>query len=209
LRESEERLPLSCLQGLVNRQQPQIFLAYDRFDEQWLDWLQKRGDVKEVGWLQPKELYQRFFSLAKGLVLTDPNLPASVNVGTMLAAVEGWLPVTPGLAKEFGALKVRMDLRGRWKKNVDAYRWCYATYGSQMSRRACANYDPGQFELRDYLVEFKIPLVWVSHPNDAKHSPAASPTEEATFARELFQRLPVNIPCMGWWDHGPRRRGPA
>ncbi len=43
---SEERLPLSCLQGLVNRHQPQIFLAYDHFDEQWLDWLRDRGDVK-------------------------------------------------------------------------------------------------------------------------------------------------------------------
>ena len=95
-----------------------------------------------------------------------------------------------------------MDLRGKWKKNIEAYRWFYAKYGSRMSRRACANYDPGQFELRDYFVEFKIPLVWVSHPDDAKRSPAASPAEEAQFARDLFQKLPANIPCLGWWDHG-------
>ncbi|MCX6909218.1 MAG: hypothetical protein NTY01_14415, partial [Verrucomicrobia bacterium] len=44
-KDSEERLPLSCLQGLVNRKQPRIFLAYDRFDEMWLDWLRERGDV--------------------------------------------------------------------------------------------------------------------------------------------------------------------
>ena len=67
---------------------------------------------------------------------------------------------------------------------------------------ACANYDPGQFELRDYFVEFKIPMVWISHPKDAQHSPAASWAEEAQFARELFQKLPANIPCLGWWDHG-------
>ncbi len=95
-----------------------------------------------------------------------------------------------------------MDLRGKWKKNIEAYRWFYATYGSRMSRRACANYDPGQFELRDYFVQFKIPMVWVSHPNDAQHSPAASSAEEAQFARDLFQKLPANIPCLGWWDHG-------
>jgi hypothetical protein len=202
LKEPAERLPLSCLQGLVNRRQPQIFLAYDRFDEQWLDWLRERGDVKEVRWVQPKELYEKFLSAAKGLVVTDPDLPASVNVATMLAAVEGWLPVTPGLCKAFDSLKVAMDLRGKWKKNIEAYRWFYSKYESRMSRRACANFDPGQFELRDYFVEFKIPIVWVSHPDDAKKSPTASPAEEAQFAGELFQRLPANIPCLGWWDHG-------
>ena len=61
---------------------------------------------------------------------------------------------------------------------------------------------PAQFELRDYFVEFKIPLVWVSHPKDAERSPAASAAEEEKFAREVFQGLPPNIPCLGWWDHG-------
>ncbi len=120
----------------------------------------------------------------------------------MLCAVEGWLPITPQSGEDFEHLKVAMDLRGKWKKNIDAYRWFYATYGGQMSRRACANYDPGQFELRDYFVEFKIPMIWVSHPKDVKVSPAASPVEETEFAREFFRTLPVNIPCLGWWDHG-------
>lgn len=199
---SEERLPLSCLQGLVNRQQPQIFLAYDRSDQQWLDWLRERGDVEEVRWVGRKELCERFLPIVKNLVVTDPDLPASVNVATMLAGVEGWLPVTPSLLQEFEGLPVAMDLRGKWKKNIDAYRWFYTAYGSQMSRRACANYDPAQFELRDYFVEFKIPLVWVSHPKDAQGSRTASPADEMQFARDLFQKLPANIPCLGWWDHG-------
>ena len=199
---SDERLSLSCLQGLVNRQQPQIYLAYDHFDEQWLDWLRERGDVKEVRWVGPKELYEKFLSMVKKLVVVDPDLPGTVNVATMLAAVEGWLPVKPRRCPELERVGVAMDLRGRWKKNIDAYRWFYATYGTRMSRRACANYDPCQFELRDYLVEFKIPLVWISHPDDVKRSPAASPAEEAQFARDVFLRLPANIPCLGWWDHG-------
>ncbi len=202
LKQPVHRLPLACLQGLVNRRQPQIFLAYDRFDQQWLDWLRERGDVKEVCWTTPDELYKTFLAAAKGLVVTDPRVPGTVNVATMLAAVEGWLPVTPALCPEFASLGVAMDLRGRWKKNIEGYRWFYANYGSRMSRRACANYDPGQFELRDYFVEFAIPVVWISHPDDAKHSLAASWADEEPFARELFQRLPANIPCFGWWDAG-------
>ncbi|MCX6910070.1 MAG: GxGYxYP family putative glycoside hydrolase, partial [Verrucomicrobia bacterium] len=200
--ESEERLPLSCLQGLVNREQPRIFLVYDRLDDLWLDWLRELGDVKEVRRVWTKELYEQFLPVVKGLVVTDPDLPGSVNVATMLAAVESWLPVTPGLLKEFSGLKVAMDLRGKWKKNIEAYRWFYSAYGSRMSRRVCAGCDPGQFELRDYFVEFKIPVIWVSHPKDTERSRTASPAEEAQFARDLFLKLPPNIPCMGWWDHG-------
>ena len=33
-------------------------------------------------------------------------------------------------------------------------------------------------------------------------SPAASWADEEPFARDLFQRLPANIPCFGWWDAG-------
>ena len=65
-----------------------------------------------------------------------------------------------------------MDLRERkWQKNVEAYRWFLRTTASRMSRRACANYDPGQFELRDYFVEFRIPMIWISHPKDCRRSP--------------------------------------
>jgi hypothetical protein len=198
----EERLPLSCLQGLVNRGQPQIYLAYDNFDEKWLDWLRERGDVKEVRWIDRKQLLEQFMPIVKNVVITDPDVPGTINIASMLCAVEGWLPVTPQAGAEFEHLKVAMDLRGKWKKNIDAYRWFYDKYGAQMSRRSCANYDPGQFELRDYFVEFKIPMVWVSSPKDAKVSKPASPEEEAQFARELFASLPANIPCMGWWDHG-------
>ena len=50
LKEAEERLPLACLQGLVNRRQPRIYLAYDRFDQQWLDWLRSAAmSTKSAG----------------------------------------------------------------------------------------------------------------------------------------------------------------
>jgi hypothetical protein len=197
----DEKLPLTTLQGLVNRQQPQIFLLFDRFDELWLEWLRERGDVQEIRWVGTEQLYERFLPAVKGLVVTDPDLPGSVNIATMLAGIQGWLPVTPRLLPLFD-LPIAMDLRGRWKKNIDAYRWFYSNYAGQMSDRVCACLDPGVFELRDYIAEFRVPLVWVSGPQDAERSKAASPAEEEQFARELFLKLPPNIPCLGWWDHG-------
>ncbi|MFB3826065.1 MAG: GxGYxYP domain-containing protein [Bryobacteraceae bacterium] len=196
-----QRLPLTCLQGLVNRTGPQIFLVYDRFDELWLNWLRERGDVDEVRFVNGAQLYERFLGAATGLVVTDPAVPGTVNVATMLAGVHGWLPVPPQLLDAFD-LPIGMDLRKRWKKNIEAYRWFYSAYGARMSTRACACLDPGVFELRDYLVEFRVPLIWVSGPRDPARSAAASPEEEKQFARELFLNLPPNTPCLGWWDHG-------
>ena len=190
-------LPLTCLQGLVNRVQPQIFLVYDRFDELWLNWLLERGDADEIRFVGTEQFYDRFLSSVNGLVVTDLSVPATVNVATMLAGIKGWLPISPRLLDLFN-LPVVMDLRNRWQKNIDAYRWFYTNYGSQMTNRACAYLDPGVFELRDYLVEFRVPLIWLSGAKDVARNPAASPTEEREFARDLFLKLPPNIPCMGW-----------
>ncbi len=198
-----QRFTLACLQGLVNRERPRLYLAYDRLDVLWLDWLRERGDVREVRWVGPNDVYEKYLGLARGLVVTDPRVPASINVATMLASLQGWLPVTPQSRPGFPGLKVALDLGEKaWKKNVEAYRWFFAAHGDKMSRRVCAHYDPAQHELRDYFVQFQVPMVWISHPDDAKKSPAASSGEETRFAHEFFAALPPNIPCMGWWDNG-------
>jgi hypothetical protein len=208
----EQRLTLACLQGLVNRQQPRIYLVYDRFDEMWLEWMRERGDVQEIKWVGTEQLYEKFLPTVSKLVVTDPDLPGSINVATMLAATQGWLPVTPRVLPLFEELPIAMDLRGRWEKDIDAYRWFYSTYGNQLTDRACACLGPAIYELRDYVVEFKIPLFWVSphdprkehvqfSKNDQLHK-SVSPAEEEEFVRELLLKLPPNIPCLGWWDHG-------
>lgn len=198
----DEALSLACLQGLVNRNQPQIYLVFDRYDELWLEWLLERGDVDAVRWVGTEKLYQQYLPYVNGLVVTDLELPGSVNVATMLSGIKGWLPVTPRSLPAFTYWKVAMDLRGRWKKDIDAYRWFYSNYGSQLSERLCAYLDPGSYELRDYFVGFKVPVVWVSNAEDVRYSPTASPTEEKEFAQELFLKLPPNIPCLGWPARG-------
>jgi hypothetical protein len=109
----------------------------------------------------------------------------------MLAGVEGLLPVTPRLLPLFH-LKVAQDLRGKWKKDIEAYRWFYAEYGSQLSRRVCAYLDPGVFELRDYFVEFKVPLMWVSA---APHRPRKKNSLRVTCFRNS---LPISLVWVGW-----------
>ncbi|HTS68102.1 MAG TPA: GxGYxYP domain-containing protein, partial [Terriglobia bacterium] len=89
------RLTLSCLQGITNRAQPRLYLIHDHYDELWLDWLRERGDVDTVEWLEVGQVFERFLPSGAPLYVTDPDVPASVNVATMLASVYGGIVATP------------------------------------------------------------------------------------------------------------------
>ena len=200
------RLTLHCLQGLVNRVQPRLYLIQDRYDELWLKWLQERGDIDEFRYLDIGELFDQCLGVASCMFVTDPAIPASVNVATMLAAVHGGLVVTPEVMGLFrlpkgsypDSFKTGADLRVmHWKKDVEAYRWVFDQLGDQLSKRAVAILDPDTAAIRDYFVEFQVPIVWISNPND-QSAPHSSFAEERDFAREIFMRWPPNIPCMGW-----------
>ena len=210
------RLTLSCLQGIVNRRQPRLYLIHDRYDELWLDWLRRRGDVKTVEWLNVTQVFDRFLPQVTCMFVTDPAIPASVNVATMLAGVYDGLAATPATYQQFnlpvggasGALKEGLDLRKmRWKKDLDAYRWAFRELDGSLSRQAITILDPAEVALRDYLVEFKIPTLWIAGQQDVERNPAAAPIEEKEFAREVLMKWPPNIPCLGWPTGGNKESG--
>ena len=200
-------LTVTCLQGLVNRHRPELYLVTDEYDEMWLDWLRERGDIKEVQWLTLEQVFKRFQSFAKCRFVTDPAIPGSVNVATMLAGVYDGLVVTPEHAGRFrlplgtrkNSARGGLDLRTlNWKKDIEAYRWAMAEIGDQLSRQAVAYNDPTKHPNRDYFVEFKVPVLWICHEKAGKKFPYSSFEEEKTFVKELFLKWPANIPCLGW-----------
>ena len=205
------RLTLHCLQGLVNRRQPRLYLIQDHYDELWLDWLRERRDIDEIERLEIGHVLDRFLPEAGSMYITDPAIPASVNVATMLAGLDSALVATPAIAAQFPLSagnfpddsKVGYDLRRfHWKKDVDAYRWFFARHEHRLARSAVAMVDPSTSAIRDYLVAFKIPIVWISSIADATRNPQADQPAEEQFARELFLQWPANIPCFGWPGNG-------
>lgn len=200
------RLALVCLQGIVNRRQPRLYLIQDHYDELWLEWLHERGDIEETkNRADISEVFARFLPEVGSMYITDPSIPASVNVATMLAGVRSALVVTPQIASWFNLSDGEYpddtggDLRTMyWKKDVHAYRWFFSRYESQMGQAAVSILDPFNAEFRDYLVAFKIPTLWISSPEDAAKNPQADYDAEVAFVQDLFLRWPPNIPCFGW-----------
>jgi len=86
----------------------------------------------------------------------------------MLAGVENLLVAPPDISDAYG-LPQRMssgsnretvNLRSfHWKQDADAYRWFYGEYWDKLSHRMTTMLDPYDIPPRDYVVEFKIPLI--------------------------------------------------
>ena len=109
--------------------------------------------------------------------------------------------VSPRLAGRLG-LPIRHDLRGRWTRNVDAYRWALATLWPRMNQEVAACLWPGFHGLRDYLVQHRLFIFWLPGPIDGAR-PGASPREDVAFVEELLARLPPNRPILGYPYAGP------
>lgn len=137
--ELPHNLTLLSLQGLANREDPQIYLQYPE-DWQWeiagplIDFL---ADRHEVDWqrYEPGDLdsaIRDFGSAAKGLVVWDKDVRTSIIVGFTISGIEDLLLVNEDqieIAAKYG-LEVKMDLRGKFTGQPDheIYQWAYDEY---------------------------------------------------------------------------------
>jgi putative glycoside hydrolase with GxGYxYP motif/GxGYxY motif-containing protein len=139
----DESMAVACLQGIVNRDRPRVYLLSkkDNRPEYWRKILLGKGRWLEGKTFKPLADLDALVELArpglKGAIIWDPEVPASVNVATTIAGVEDGVVLSPEYAEKYlGAWKldVLADLRGRFtgeetgsKKN-DAYRWAIREY---------------------------------------------------------------------------------
>lgn len=190
------QLLLFSLQGLVNRSRPRLYLLYNPTDRKWLGWMLHRGWIRSIEEAPAETLVRRFHTAFHGAVVTDPDLPASKNVATMLAGVRTALVASPRMAARL-RLPVVADLRGRWKTSVAAYAWAFDHLWPQLTHKVIACSYPDHLALRDYLVANRVFIFWLSGPIDGA-KPYADPTAEARLMERLFARMPANIPVMSY-----------
>lgn len=194
---TDTKLLVFSLQGLVNRVQPRVYCLSTSTDSMWLEHLLKRGWVEETEVVaDPMALLLRFRDCFRGIVVTDPQLPASKNVATMLASVRNGLVASPRLAKQL-SLPILEDLRSRWNTSVEAYEWAFESLWPELNHHVVACSWPDHLALRDYLVQHKVFIFWISGPLDGARK-YASPTNEARLMEKLLAKMPVNIPVMSY-----------
>ena len=89
---------MSCLQGIVNRSKPRLYLIHDGYDELWLNWMKQRGDIDSIRWPELREVFDTYLPEVHEAYIIDPAVPATINVATMMTGVNGGLVTTPKLA---------------------------------------------------------------------------------------------------------------
>lgn len=195
-------IAVSTLQGLVNRSEPRIYTLNQDCDTTWLEHMRQKGYTQApttvTSWVS---LVNQYKGELAGKIIYDPNLPGSVQAACMIGSVRNAIAMSPTLEWQVD-LPLVEDLRGRWTRNVDAYRYVYNTCWPQMNHHFLASVYPltaAQY-VRDYLTEFKVFTFWLSADDDAE--PGAAPTEERAFISELFANTPTSVPVWGWYSYG-------
>lgn len=97
-RHYDEVLLATCLQGLVNRQQPRLFVRYNAAsDDFWFGKMTEPGEWmanRQVTRIQSiAELLAKFPGVGRGLVVWDERVPATSNIAATVAGVDDLLAV--------------------------------------------------------------------------------------------------------------------
>ncbi len=122
---------LAALQGLANRETPQLYVLYCRHfgketDQFWWEWYRSPGH-----WLVGAEatrsagltdLLRRFRSCYNGLVVYDSSVPATSNAASTVAGVDNLLPIRfdPSPESLYSRLRDELEIPVRlWLVNED------------------------------------------------------------------------------------------
>ncbi|MGO3504188.1 MAG: GxGYxYP domain-containing protein, partial [Brachybacterium tyrofermentans] len=118
-----DRLLLITLQGLVNRDRPEIYLILDPVDETWIPDLPVRATRVE----DPFILLETYRDRVAGAVVYDMDSPHTINLATTIAGLRGGIVANAEQVQAHG-LSVLEDLTGRFEDDPAAvHDWAMST----------------------------------------------------------------------------------
>jgi len=135
------KLLMTTLQGIVNRAEPRIYVIQNDADP-WVDSL----GIPHTDYGNYLDVFNKYKTEVKGVIVYDPSVPDSINVATTLAGLKDAVVVSPDWAATLTSapynLTVVDDLRGKFKDKLDAYTWEYENLWSQTTHRMLIGLSP-------------------------------------------------------------------
>ncbi|MCL5277669.1 MAG: hypothetical protein M1517_07860 [Deltaproteobacteria bacterium] len=193
----EREILAASLQGIVNRRSASVYLVGDNSDNSnagaselfWLN-LYQRGDGVKVAWEGDlDDAVHRFSEDVNGYVLVSSSEPWTINAGTTLAALYGYLVAftdeRPLL--ESAGIPLKESLIGRWQDSSQCYLDLWKTYYSRMPGRGLGILSPDEYRLRDFLIQQGLLTVY-GRPT----------TDDWDTIKYILDNTPQNIPVFGY-----------
>jgi len=202
-----EKVLLLSLQGLANRSAPQLYVVHPP-DFQWeitgplFSFYERKHGVKFTELKTAEEALARFAGSAKGYVVWDPAVPATMNVALTIAGLEDALVVTPALIPqvEKHGLKPVDDLRGRYTGQTDAQ-----IYGDAVTRYWSRCSPDSIMLMGGHAGAVRQPAVadWGIRQKMFFHDLSANPKhpEELALAQRLLGELQPGATVFGWHSY--------
>ncbi len=197
------QLALTSLQGLVNRGGAQLYLDEDNETgnaSSMLTFLASRYgvtyDVVTAAWA-----YAQYRPLIRGIIVTDPSRPESVNIGTMLASLDDAVLADPAMAAYLHAaygLPILLDYASSNWTAADAagaYDRALRELYPSCDPDLLAILPPDQIALRDYLIATRTFVFY--EPQGMLATP-----EQLASTQRILAATPRGIPILGWF-HSP------
>ena len=195
----DERVAVCCLQGLLAREQPRVWLIRNQEDSFWMEWHRAKGHVEQFETRSNlPELFQQFRSVVKGAVIPDNQLFRGDLLALNVAACDDLIVAPPALAEKLG-LPVKLDLRGRFKTYAEGLEWLWASYKTKLNPHLCDFRSPSllPFATFDYSYQWRALMFWVAGPKEEDKPGADSLTEHRLVAK-ILSEMPVNGVCVGF-----------
>lgn len=193
-------LALTTLQGVVNRKIPRIYLLPGKGEnrEGKRTWLETLG-IPSSTVADPMSLIAKYRDAIKGVVIYDPAVPATINVATTLAGLDGAIVASPELAATL-RLPTDEDLRGRFRDDLAANTWAVDNLWPRTTHRLLVAMDP-RFagSVRDYAVANRALTLFLH----------VGIPEEAALLDRVLRTMPPNSPYVGWFPHEKGSNEPA
>ena len=196
---TEERIALSCLQGLLAREQPRLWLVRNQEDVFCMDWHRAKGHVERFETVADgMTLFDKFRGVAKGAVVPDDKLFRGDLLAVNVAACEDLIVASPELAKRLG-LPVKLDLRGRFPTYADGLQWLWTNYRGRFNPHLCDFRCPGLLShgTFDYSYQWRALMFWVAGPQE-ESKPGVDRPAELRLVAKILSEMPVGGVCVGF-----------
>lgn len=187
---------LRSLQGLVNRQEPHLYLLStpgtgagrhpDLYEQHWLRYYTETFGLP-VEEIAVEEAIDRYRHLVRGYVVYDnEGVIQTQNLAITLAGLEGTLPVSPDQEARLAANGIPKvdDLRGRFRSNDDAAEWALDHLWPRCNKHLYANlcvHRPFWYSMCHELEDFIV-----YHRGLALDLPLSRQTRRS---RDLYRRM--------------------
>lgn len=204
-----EKAMLVSLQGLANRTAPQLYIVHPK-DFQWeiteplFEFYQRKHGVVFAEVMTADEALTLFAKHAKGYVVWDPAVSATMNVAFTIAGLEDAVVVTAALIPlvEKHGLKQIDDLRGRYTGQTDAqiYFDAYTRYWARCTHDAI-------MLMGGHVGAVRMPAMadWGVRQKMFFHDLSANPgrhPEEVALGKKLFSEMTPLGTVFGWHSYG-------